>query len=133
MMKKIAMAPMIVCTFFACSKVRQAATGALAINEGSCVQAKVTDGKVRVCYEALVEESRCPLNVQCVWAGRAVVRLSLSSGAEKHSLLLATNKAGSGPSADTTVGGLTIHLQDVQPYPGGSAATNRSVVVQIVR
>lgn len=37
-------------------------------------------GRYRVTPVAVVEDSRCPMNARCVWAGRVVVRATVSDG-----------------------------------------------------
>lgn len=117
----------------ACSKNSQATSNMLNIRKGSCLQATVTDAKLRICYEALIEDSRCPPTFQCIWAGRAVVRLSVFLGTEKYTILLATNRFGNGPSADTVVNGITIHLQDVVPYANESRGITPYINVSLSR
>ena len=60
----------------------------------------------------LVEDSRCPTGVQCVWAGR--VRMALRLGENT-----ATLAADSSFSAD----GLSVRLDSVHPYPSSATPT----------
>ncbi len=101
----------------ACREDGLLADGIVEVGKGGC-EAKTVGGKtLRVCYEKLVEDSRCPYGGVCVWAGRAVVQLTVSVDAEKHTLLLATQKMAGAPSPDTTVNGIAIRLKNVSPYP----------------
>jgi hypothetical protein len=47
------------------------------IAAGQSVQVRGTG--ISILFSAVSEDSRCPSDVQCVWAGNAVVRLNLSS------------------------------------------------------
>lgn len=38
--------------------------------------AQLADDPLRITFDKVVEDSRCPVKVQCVWAGRVVVGLS---------------------------------------------------------
>ena len=38
--------------------------------------AQLSDDPLRITFNSVVEDSRCPLKVQCVWAGRVVVGLT---------------------------------------------------------
>ena len=69
---------------------------------------------VSVRFNSVGEDSRCPSDVQCVWAGNAVVRLSFSSG--------------EGPSTEASLnttldpktfafGGYTFRLAALKPAP----------------
>jgi hypothetical protein len=41
---------------------------------------------------AVIEDSRCPTNVQCVWAGRLVVRSEVAGGAWRRTVELELGK-----------------------------------------
>src|SRR6476469_460473 len=63
-------------------------------------------GAVRIRFVEMIEDSRCPRNVQCIQAGNASVRVRVSRGGRSQMLVLNTNR----PSADTTFGGWTFTL-----------------------
>jgi hypothetical protein len=73
-----------------------------------------------VCYDSLITDSRCPSDVICVWAGVAIVKLSMStsSGIQRFSLSTSPSPNNSQfPSSDTTINGYHIKLLEVLPYP----------------
>jgi hypothetical protein len=74
--------------------------------------ARVTGTRTRVRYVELLEDSRCPAGVTCVWAGRARVRIEVQRGnGRPASIELATT-----PEANVAnAGGVTWELQDVEP------------------
>ena len=79
---------------------------------------RVERTKTRARFAELIEDSRCPLDVQCIQAGRARVRLSVQRGnAAPVSIELSTDKDGSTRNA----GGVTWELQAVEPYPTAGA------------
>ena len=39
----------------------------------------IADGDLTVTFESVVEDSRCPIGVSCIWAGDAQVRLRIAS------------------------------------------------------
>jgi hypothetical protein len=41
---------------------------------------------VAITFVKVVEDSRCPANVQCVWAGNAMVELSIAKGPDPAAL-----------------------------------------------
>lgn len=43
-------------------------------------------------YIRLISDSRCPVGTQCIWAGEAIIELTLQSGKEKQTFTL-TDKA----------------------------------------
>jgi hypothetical protein len=69
----------------ACSVAGPAATKAVAAEQVVSLQAgesaELTGAGLRVGFERVVSDSRCPKGVQCIRAGEAVVRLWLQRGA----------------------------------------------------
>lgn len=45
-------------------------------------QSAVVPGGLKVTFDRVVSDSRCPLDAICVWAGEAVLALKLARGAE---------------------------------------------------
>lgn len=78
--------------------------------------AQSADGSLRFGFEAVTTDSRCPRNVQCVWAGNAVVRIWLQRGSgarEVRELHSSTGSTREGP--DT---GLRLERLDPVPVAG---------------
>jgi hypothetical protein len=74
----------------------------------------LVDGILRVLFMAVEEDSRCPVDVQCVWQGNAAVRIALTSGSgPSHPALLNT---GVDPTK-VEFGGYRISLFDLTPKP----------------
>lgn len=75
----------------------------------------VPEAQMQVTLNALLEESRCPRNVNCVQAGRAVVAFTVERGERIGFFALSTMP----PDARVRgyFQGYAIELQDVQPYP----------------
>jgi hypothetical protein len=87
----------------------------LAPDEGAMAR----DESVRVRFIEVSEDSRCPTNAQCVWAGEVKVRIGLQHGSDKEEVreLRETDAA--------TVGGRRIELVRVLPYPGVQGAIDK--------
>jgi hypothetical protein len=72
------------------------------------------DGGLTITFDGVASDSRCPMNALCIWAGDAVVALSISQGPggsvprELH-----TNAAGS----VTSYLAYSIKLLALAPYP----------------
>jgi len=65
----------------------------------------------------LVEESRCPSNLDCIWEGRAVVSLALTN-VETINVELATENNIDGTSKLTTIyNNFLIELLTINPQP----------------
>jgi hypothetical protein len=75
--------------------------------------AAVGDDGLTVRFVAVVEDSRCPLGVQCVRAGEARVQLQLRApGSGSDVVVLATE---GGQPRYASLGPYDVHLVDVEP------------------
>jgi len=79
-------------------------------------------------------DSRCPANVQCVWAGEAKTSVELELKGQKAQTTLklgGDRKSADSDSVSVAVGGrsFTVLLRDVQPYPGAGADTPKATFV----
>jgi hypothetical protein len=75
--------------------------------------ATLPDG-ITIKFERVTGDSRCPTDVNCVWAGEAILAISVSTGrgdAEKRELK--TSPGGSTAS----LGDYTVSLTALTPYP----------------
>ena len=78
----------------------------------------VADTGLRLTFTNVVEDSRCPTDVACVWTGRAVVEMEVQSGTESpQTITFDTNPAPTELRDTITVAGYAIHLQSLDPYP----------------
>lgn len=72
-------------------------------------------GLVRVTPLQVIEDSRCPKDVQCVWAGQLRLRASVATPSGEHSRTLILGQ----PQA---IGGGALLLRNVTPRPAAGAA-----------
>lgn len=95
------------------------------INNCSKTMVEPTDGTLKICYDSLIGDSRCPTGAVCIWEGAAEVKLSLHRGNNIFPFKLATiNNASLRLKKDTTINGITIVLEDVSPYPNTQGSYN---------
>ncbi|CAF1237096.1 unnamed protein product [Adineta steineri] len=87
-------------------------------------------GKMEVCGDATlhvssINDSRCPANVMCFWAGQAMVQLLLFNKVESTTMDIIA-----GASAQATLGTnvYTVTLDDVMPYPGMNKNPSEAIV-----
>ncbi len=73
-----------------------------------------TDENVWLTFDSLLEESRCPVNVTCVWAGNAKISLTFFASENKSRFELNTHPMF---TQDTTILAHKIALIEVTPYP----------------
>jgi len=86
--------------------------GELVIKIGTPETLKGPDITVR--FLEVVEDSRCPKGVDCVWAGRAVIKVELAKpGNEAREFVLEAGNEGS----TAVFAGYTVRLRSLSPYP----------------
>lgn len=94
--------------------------------------AEVGSGGLRIRFEEVRSDSRCPRGVTCVWAGDATVRLGLTSGEGVWTLAeLHTHE-----EPDRVLHGRhVVQLVDLQPHPvpGSSTPAEDYVALLVVR
>jgi hypothetical protein len=83
--------------------------------------ASLEGGALQVTMLQVSEDSRCPMDVLCVWMGRAVVSLHvLIDGVDRGDVnvtLYPGPRTQRAPDLDATVDRYAISLADLQPYP----------------
>jgi hypothetical protein len=79
-------------------------------------------GALQVSLEQVAEDSRCPMDVMCVWQGRALVELHVTVDGVDRGLVSATLVPGPQrlPDLDAIVERYAFSLTDLQPYPQAS-------------
>jgi len=95
-------------------------------------KAQINDDIVKeVTFAEVVEDSRYPSKVICVWEGRAVVKLTLNINEELVDIEL-TDRAGRPQLAETEIGGRTVRLVSVTPYPEEEAIALEDYVIYLL-
>ncbi|MEX2178246.1 MAG: hypothetical protein WD801_06020 [Gemmatimonadaceae bacterium] len=103
------------------------ATDTLTITLGASATSR--DGALRVAFLRLVQDSRCAVNVTCVWEGDATVRLRADAD---RSTVEATIHTALDPRT-LTAGRYVLSLLDVLPYPGAADSARTPEVRLLVR
>lgn len=98
--------------------VKFALNESFTLNHGATACLKNGDFTIR--FGEVSGDSRCPIGVQCIWAGRADVVLSLTTGVETQAIktqtvTLASGDMSQGGSGEVTFEGFTIRLENVEP------------------
>ena len=100
------------------SAARRAETVRVQINK----EKKFPKAKLSVRFVELVEDSRCPTDTQCVWAGNAKIKIRVTMNGRTHDLSLDTN----GPHQAATAEGYTIKLLSLTPAPRSNIRVDRN-------
>jgi len=82
--------------------------------------ATVNDAKVSVTFESVSEDSRCPVDVTCVWEGDAVVVLKVKTTADEVTRELHT-QGGEPRPRKAPAGDHVVSLVRLDPTPRSSA------------
>jgi len=122
--------------FFACDKepnptktidLNEAFT--LAINQTAELS---TDG-MKITLLDITEDSRCPTNVECIWAGRVVAEFKVEKGDESFIRSLTDNPANDAAlSTSFEAFGHLVNFVEATPYPDGSTIDKDDYLVKII-
>ena len=89
-------------------------------------QQKTTSvGHFKIKFVKVMEDSRCPMNAKCTWAGNARVQLTVKGNKGSRTIELNT---GRDPHV-VTYDGYDFRMEDVVPSPGGDPQTPRPAPV----
>ncbi|MGD9489517.1 MAG: hypothetical protein AB7W47_15975 [Calditrichaceae bacterium] len=122
-MKKLSFIPvliMILAFFWNCGDDELTATGKLLKMASDTIEVAYGDtvyapgGYDRITFDSLLQESRCPTGVVCVWEGNGSIQMSLLTESKKVSFILNTHPDFTN---DTTTVGYYISLVELNPYP----------------
>ena len=75
-------------------------------------------GDLRVRFTDVLEDSRCPSEVECVWTGQARIAVDIEpAGLPSTTTKFNTNPAPGQNVQTTRVGDYTVELKSLQPQP----------------
>ncbi|MFG1931855.1 hypothetical protein ACGFK1_14565 [Mycobacterium sp. NPDC048908] len=85
---------------------------------GGGQEALIPSDKLRLTFTDVLEDSRCPTQVECFWTGQARIAVSVQpDGAGATNVEFNTNPAPGQTVKEATVGNYRIELQALDPYP----------------
>lgn len=91
---------------------------------------KLARSKLTIKFLELVEDSRCPTDTQCIWAGNAKIKIQIrKNGRDAKTVELNTNL----DAQSTTVAGYKIELTGLTPQPRSNIRINRNGYVATFR
>lgn len=119
-------------TFCACKKSAQlnataTATATATIKLGQCFQQGTGSKAISLCFDSVVNDSRCPKNTECIWKGIALAKFTFSSDNHTNSFILANSSIPHYP-ADTVLQGYKITFLNLYPYPGDTVSAVKAEV-----
>jgi hypothetical protein len=75
------------------------------------------DTGLTITFQAVLEDSRCPTDVDCVWAGRAKVAFQVEAPGQAAATLTLITLPDQPTPTPATYAGYAIALLDLAPYP----------------
>ena len=98
-----------------CKKSNEPRKVTIQLNE--CEEIQFGSNVVSLCFDELLEDSRCPVNAMCIWEGVAKASFTFDDGQQTHRIRLATSEVPGPETPDTTINGYKIELLNIEPYP----------------
>ena len=77
---------------------------------------------IKVAFVELVEDARCPADVQCVWAGNAKIKIRVTKNGRSKILELNSSESGAAP----TCAGYSFKLKNLTPELRSNVRINRN-------
>jgi hypothetical protein len=101
------------------------------VHQGNCHEITNKNDHIKICYDSLITDSRCPYEMVCIWGGIGVAKFSFILNNELHTITLSTDDFDKYHNKET-VKNYTIRLLDLAPYPGKTPTQSPSATVEII-
>lgn len=90
---------------------------------------------VSIQFVEVVEDSRCPEGVDCIWAGRAIVKAKVTANGKTEEKLLTFGEEKSGEEKNTNLyssENFAINGLSLKPYPTAESVGNINSYVLLI-
>jgi len=91
--------------------------------------AQISAENISATFQGVLEDSRCPVDVTCIWAGLAKVSLQVSVSGQERELSLSTSP----PENSAVFENYTFWLLSVRPVPRSDQNIDSSAYVVTMR
>lgn len=92
--------------------------GSLELKLHESAEGRIEGDKVKLSFDAVVSDSRCPANAMCIWQGAATATFSFTKNNDAHRFDLSTITMKPNYTKDTVIAGYKIEFVNLLPYPG---------------
>ena len=92
------------------------------------INKSVTTNGLKIEFVELVEDSRCPVDVECVWAGNAKIKIRVTKGRKSQLLDLDMMTKGTKPNYGT----YRLTLKGLSPELRSNVRINRNAYVATI-
>lgn len=103
-----------------CSKSgdKRLTEGTIELKLHESAEGNLNGDRVKLGFDAVVSDSRCPANAICIWQGAATATFSFSKNNSNHRFNLSTITMEPNYTKDTIIAGYKIEFINLLPYPG---------------
>ncbi len=71
-----------------------------------------------ICFDSLIEDSRCPKGAVCFWSGTAIIQVTFHENGNANTFIMSLQGyPGLGHISDTVINGYKIAFIALDPYP----------------
>lgn len=92
--------------------------GIIELKLSGCENGNISGDDLKLCFEAVVSDSRCPANAVCIWQGAATATFSFTKNGHTQHFNLSTITMQPNYTKDTVIAGYKIEFINLSPYPG---------------
>ena len=92
--------------------------GTIELKLSDCENGNIAGDDLKLCFDTVVSDSRCPANAVCIWQGAATASFSFTKNGKTHRFNLSTIKMQPSYTKDTVIAGYKIEFINLSPYPG---------------
>ena len=92
--------------------------GTIELKFADCENGNIAGDNLKLCFDAVVSDSRCPANAMCIWQGAATATFSFTKNSKTHRFNLSTITMQPNYTKDTVIAGYKIEFTNLTPYPG---------------
>ena len=92
--------------------------GTIELTLHETAEGKIEGDRVKLGFDAVVSDSRCPANAMCIWQGAATATFSFTKNGDLHRFKLSTISMEPNYTKDTIIAGYKIEFIHLLPYPG---------------
>lgn len=103
-----------------CSKSgdKRLTEGTIELTLHESAEGGIKGDRVKLGFDAVVSDSRCPANAMCIWQGAATATFSFTKNGDSHRFKLSTINMEPTYTKDTVIAGYKIEFINLLPYPG---------------
>ena len=92
--------------------------GIIELKFSDCEDGNISGDDLKLCFDAVVSDSRCPANAVCIWQGAATASFSFTKNGDTNRFNLSTITMKPNYTKDTVIAGYKIEFVNLSPYPG---------------